>query len=235
MSGVFTAEIAGIVVEVHHEYSYMRTLCADYLSDKAPDFSVSTNEADMAKERLMAEDPNVSDAYVEATCLHRRIADRLHEYDAFLLHSAVIAHSGEGYAFAAHSGVGKSTHIGLWQKRFGDKVCVVNGDKPVVRLVNGEFFAYGTPFRGKEGLGANISCPLRKLCFLERGEENRIERVGSDVVLSRIFGQVYLPPSALGATKTLDLLDRFTRQTDFYLLHCNMDISAADVSYGGMQ
>lgn len=233
MSGCFTVEIAGIVLAIHHQHSYIHTLCREYLTDKTPVLSIEATEADMADERAIAPE-NASNAYIEATCLHRKIADELYTYDAFLLHSAVISYLDEGYAFAAHSGVGKSTHIGLWQKRFGDAVRVVNGDKPIVRLVDGVFRAYGTPFRGKEGLGANISCPLRKLCFLERGAENRIREVGADDIISRIFGQVYLPPKAEAAAKTLELLDNFAKATSFYLLQCNMELSAAEVSYRGM-
>ena len=46
------------------------------------------------------------------------------------MHGAVIEYEGNGYMFSADSGTGKTTHILLWRKFLGDKVKIVNGDKP---------------------------------------------------------------------------------------------------------
>ncbi len=233
MNDTFTVEIAGIVIGIQHRYEYVKMLCRDYITDRKPDFVVSAEDSEIDRE-LRDGGVCAPRSYAEATCLHRQIACRLSEYDAFLLHSAVISCEGRGYAFAARSGVGKSTHIALWKKNFGDRVQIVNGDKPIVRMKNGLFYAYGTPWRGKEGQGLNISCPLNAICFLERGKENRIRAAEKEEILSRLFLQVFLPPDATGAVKTLELIDTLIRKTDFYVLSCNMEKEAADVAYIGM-
>ena len=231
---MFSIQIAGLTVEIRNRYSYVEELCRDYTVEGKPiDFSVSATEEDIDEELRIAEG-QFPPAYAEATCLHRRIARRLAEYDAFLLHSAVISCDGEGYAFAARSGVGKSTHVGLWMKNFGDRVRVVNGDKPILRKVDGKFRVYGTPWNGKERLGENVSCEMKALCFLERGEKNQISRVSADEALVRLFSQVYLPEDATASAITLDLLGDFIRNTEFYLLHCNMEDEAALVAHRGM-
>lgn len=231
---MFCIQIADLVVEIQNRFSFVRELCREYQVEvKQAAFSVFATDEDIDKELDIVEG-KFPRSYAEATCVHRKIAERLSDYQAFLLHSAVISCDGKGYAFAARSGVGKSTHISLWMKHFGERVCVVNGDKPILRLVDGVFYAYGTPWRGKEGMGENVSCPLTALCFLERGKENRIERVSQEEALTRLFSQVYLPNDASASAITLDLLDRFIRQTDFYLLHCNMEEEAASVAYEGM-
>ena len=231
---MITIQIADLVIELHNRYSYVEELCREYRVEGKPvSFSVSATEDEIDEELKIAGAP-FPRAYAEATCLHRRIARRLSEYDAFLLHSAVLSCDGEGYAFAARSGVGKSTHVGLWLKVFGERAKVVNGDKPILRKIDGKFYVYGTPWNGKERLGDNISCEMKALCFLERGETNRISEISADEALVRLFSQVYLPEDAVASAATLDLLGEFMKQTRFYLLHCNMEDEAAMVAYRGM-
>ncbi len=231
---MFTIRIADITIEIQNRYRYVADLCEGYKVEGEPAaFSVSATEEDIDEELAISETA-VPRAYAEATCIHRQIARRLAEYNAFLLHSAVISCDGVGYAFAARSGTGKSTHIALWMKNFGERVRVVNGDKPILRLIDGKFHVYGTPWRGKECLGENTSCILEDLCFLERGAKNEIVRVTTDEALVRLFSQVYLPEDAEASAATLDLLDIFMEKTRFYLLHCNMEDEAALVSYEGM-
>lgn len=231
---MFAIQIADLVVEIHNRYSYVEELCREYaVRGKSTSFSVFATEAEIDEE-LNISDPRYPRAYAEATCLHRKIARRLSEYDAFLLHSAAICCDGEGYAFAARSGVGKSTHVGLWLRNFGDRVQVVNGDKPILRKDNGKFRVYGTPWNGKERLGDNISCEMKALCFLERGETNHISEICADEALVRLFSQVYLPEDASASAATLDLIGEFIKKTHFYLLQCNMNDEAALVAYRGM-
>lgn len=231
---MFTIQIADLVIDLHNRYSYVEDLCREYrVAGKSASFSVTATEQEIDEE-LQVSDLQFPRAYAEATCLHRQIARRLSEYDAFLLHSAVLSCDGEGYAFAARSGVGKSTHVALWLKNFGDRAKVVNGDKPILRKVDGKFYVYGTPWNGKERLGDNVSCEMKALCFLERGETNRISEISADEALVRLFSQVYLPEDPLASAATLDLLGEFMKQTRFYLLHCNMEDEAALVAYQGM-
>ncbi|MBE6662582.1 MAG: hypothetical protein E7606_04790 [Ruminococcaceae bacterium] len=231
---MFSIRIADITVEIQNRYHYISELCEEYkVEGESADFSVSATEANIDEELSISETA-VPRAYAEATCIHRQIARKLAQYDAFLLHSAVISCDGVGYAFAARSGTGKSTHIALWMKNFGSRVRVVNGDKPILRFIDGKFHVYGTPWRGKECLGENTSCILEALCFLERGAKNEIVRVTKDEALVRLFSQVYLPEDAEASAATLDLLDTFMEKTRFYLLHCNMEDEAALVSYEGM-
>ena len=75
------------------------------------------------------------------------IAEKIPLSNAFVLHSATIDVEGVGVAFSAHSGTGKTTHMNLWQELLGDKMVVVNGDKPIVRFFDEEPnqpYAYGT-------------------------------------------------------------------------------------------
>lgn len=224
-------QVADIRILLRNRYNYTEALCREYsVNDTRWDISVEATDEAIAEEIKLADIPIGAD-YAESVCLHREIAERLWAYDAFLLHSALIECDGMGYAFAARSGVGKSTHVGLWKKKFGDRVRIVNGDKPIVRFTDRGVMGYGTPWNGKERYGENRCCPLRSLCFLERGTENIIVPISTDEAVSRIFPQIYLPQSVEGAAKTLELLDAFVDQVSFFRLVCNTEIEAAVVAY----
>ncbi len=219
---------------VRNRYKYSEHLCRNYITEEEhTDFEVSTDEKSISEEINNA-DIEINEAYAESVCLHREIAERLAEYDAFLLHSALIECDGKGVAFAARSGVGKSTHIALWKKHFGKRVRVINGDKPIVRFIDGIPYAYGTPWLGKEGLGENSSCKLSALCFLERGAENKIIEIPAEVGAMSMFTQIYLPMHQENAAKTLELADKFASSVKFFRLACNMEDEAALVSYNAI-
>ena len=156
-------------------------------------------------------------------------------FDAFLLHAAVIAVDGEAYAFLAPSGTGKSTHICLWLDKFGNRAQVVNGDKPILRFIDGILYACGTPWCGKEGLENNIMRPLKTLCFLEQSPNNSIRRLSLSEVIDRIFYQLLLPDDEDDFDYYMSLLDKMLAMVDCYLLQCNREPEAAELSYETMR
>ncbi len=151
------------------------------------------------------------------------------------VHSAAIAVDGKAYLFLAKSGVGKSTHIRLWQKAFGARAEVVNGDKPMLSLQGDTLTVHGSPWRGKEGLGAPISRPVSGICFLERGEENRIFPATKKEAVERVFHAVLLPKEPAGVASVMQMLDRILQTVPLYRLQCNMEPDAAFVSFEGMK
>lgn len=204
------------------------------MTDHAPDFSVSSTPEARAKERELAEDKNVSDGAVEFTCIHREIAKRLPDYDAFLMHGAAMSADGKGYLFTAPSGTGKTTHIRLWQERFPEQVGCINGDKPIVRKIDGQFYFCGTPWRGKEKYGKPIMLPVGGICLLERSSENHIKRVSPVEVFPQLTHQVYFQKNPQQLTKFLSLFDEFLSTVPVYRMGCNMEIAAAEMSFAAM-
>lgn len=136
---MFCVKLAGVLVAVEARYAFTERLCADYIVNVAPDecsFSVSATPEEIAAEN--SDEGTFSPAYCESLALYRKICTRMLDYDAFLLHAAVVSYGGCGFAFAAKSGTGKSTHVAQWMRALGDDVTVVNGDKPILRWQSGE-------------------------------------------------------------------------------------------------
>ncbi len=224
--------IADFVIEIENKFEYLKQQCAEYecVTNALADVTVCVTADDIRRERLCSSD-EYPDGYLESVCAYRQIALALPVRDALLLHSCVIDCEGRGIAFLARSGVGKTTHSLLWKKVFGDKVRFVNGDKPIVRFVNGAPFAYGTPWAGKEGLSTNSRVELTDLCFVERGEENSAELIGADEAIDLIMQQVLVPQSVEGAVATMELVDRLLSRCRLWRIKCNVSEDAARVAH----
>ncbi len=232
----FKIKICNIVIRIQHEHHYIRSLCREYLTADTADyaFSVSTTTAAIEAEKQLYKETYPIGVY-EATCLHREIVKGLVPYGVILMHSAAIAVDGKAYVFMAKSGVGKSTHIRLWREVFGERALVVNGDKPFFSFEDDVFMVHGSPWKGKEGLGAPISMPVGGICFLERGEVNIIQPATEAEIIKKLFHQVLLPKNEPSLTSFMTLLNRILQTVPFYKLQCNMEKEAALVSYEGMR
>lgn len=209
-------------------------LCENYVCDfDKPDFSKSITDTEIDNERLLS-NQNYSNGYYESIRAYRDFAEWLPLHNAFVLHSAVFDVDGTGIALAAHSGTGKTTHMLLWQKLLGDRLKIVNGDKPIVRFFDEEPhipYAYGTPWNGKERLGCNMRTPLKHLCFIERAEKNSCEKMGKQEAVNLIFNQVYMPKDSAAAVETMKLINRLISSCRLWKIKCNMDIEAAETAY----
>lgn len=229
--------IAELNIEINNKYDYVEKLCRGYITDRPThvDMSVEVSDGMIRSEMEIAENP-VTEGYAEGVCVYREICKRLPvEFGAYLFHSAVIEYGGDGYAFSAKSGTGKSTHIRLWRRAFGSDVHVVNGDKPILRFVGDKLYAYGTPWCGKEGWQTNTKVALKALCFIERADNNSIRRIGADEAVMRVFHQILTPSDIETVDALFPLLDRTLREIPCYVLECNISEEAAVVAYNGMK
>lgn len=159
---------------------------------------------------------------------------KLMKLGGMMLHSSAIEFGGKAYLFSGPSGMGKSTHTRLWQQAFPDAK-VFNDDKPALRKIDGVWYAYGTPWCGKDGININMKVPVAGICFLRRGEENKIRRLspieGAAAVITqtlRRFGSA----EALGVMT--NIVDELVSDIPIYELACLPDVSAALLSHRTM-
>ena len=223
-------KIAGLGILLENRYEYVERLAKDYVCDfDTPDIVVSATDAEIKKEREGSL-YNFDDGYLESIVLYRNIAERLPMHDAIVFHGAVIAYDGSAYAVTARSGVGKTTHLRLWQKEFGDSVHILNGDKPILRIIDGRVYACGTPWRGTEGYGINEMLPLCGIGFLERAAENSQMPLKAHESVMRFMSQIYVPRAMAGASGALALANRILGSVPLCELRVNMDAEAAHMA-----
>ncbi|MBQ3356339.1 MAG: hypothetical protein IJG45_04410 [Oscillospiraceae bacterium] len=227
--------LAGLTAEINYIRRRIPHFFRDYWIEKPENgVDIVATATPEGVEAELEEDPTVGALNAEKSCIFRCIAERSPYFGSFLFHCAAISYEGEGYLFGALSGTGKSTHISLWRQYLGEKVEIVNGDKPLLRMKDGQPEICSTPWAGKEGWQKNCIVPLRGICLLCRGEENKIERVEPKDCMRLIIQQVYLPRDRQALILTLDLLDQILQKTPVYLLHCDISEEAVKTSFEAM-
>lgn len=228
-------KFAGIPVLVKYRGRYLGEVCSDYLSDEEPIFEVLATDDDLQYEREHAEENiEYSKSYLEHTAVYRKFCEKAIDYNVVLCHGSVLEYNGDAYLFTAPSGTGKSTHTRLWREYFGEKVTMINDDKPLLRFEEDGVYAYGTPWDGKHHISCNKKAKLKGICFLKRATENKIYRIDQNDALPRLMNQIYRPRQTEGLLKTMDYVNKLLEQVPMYILECNMDKEAAKVAYEGM-
>ena len=240
----FFMQVAGIRFDVRCQYPTTKDYCADYLTkcDHPVQETIVITASDIDGERsrlLSKKNPGQpleasTPQSLEVLVLCRRIADLLPKYDRILFHGSSLAIDGNGVLFTAKSGTGKSTHTSLWRKVFGDRVRMVNDDKPFLEVTEEAVVIHGTPWRGKHALGANISAPLKAMVFVTRSQENRIEPISPRELFPLLLQQTYSPEDPAAMAQTLAIVERLSRKVQLFKLGCNMDPEAAEVAFRGI-
>lgn len=233
--------IADFDIDIDYIHPRTKIFLKDYINPdkKKADFVIKITEEDIDREVSGAissgEKLRYSRIYLERLAILRKISAELLRRDGFLMHGAVIEYEGKGYLFGAVSRTGKTTHILLWQELFGkENVRIINGDKPFIRYIDGRFYAYGTPWCGKEGFNVNARVELSRVCFVKRAKQNSIEKLDETEALRNIFPQIMITDSSDLAAQ-IDLVGAMLEKVPMYAIYCNKDIEAAKVAYEGMK
>ena len=235
-------EIAGLVTRVQPLFFSTREYCRPYLTDQEPECFVEVTARDLVYEQEMAEKEAIeeglrirkfTDPFLERAAIQRKIAEALLNRDTLLFHGSTVGVDGAAYLFTAPCGTGKSTHTRLWLKNFPDAF-ILNDDKPALRLENGEWFAYGTPWSGKTDQNRNVRVRLGGICVLRRGARNQIAPYKGRAALHDILEQTARSRDPAQMANLLELLDQLLSRVPVWKMECNMEPEAAQVSYHAM-
>ncbi len=228
-------KIADVVFDVKLNFKRTLELCERFLyeGEKAPEYSFEVTMEDIEKEKgHLVDQKTYSDSYYEGLVVFRSLCDHLlRRGDGMIFHCSALAVDGKAYLFTAPSGTGKSTHARLWRELLGDKVTMINDDKPIIRLIDGKFYVYGTPWQGKHNLGVNDRAEISAVIEVKRGEQNTIEKIAKDKLILTVFNQTIRPSDPQKMMNLMDLTDKLLRSVETYRLYCNTDISAAKIAY----
>lgn len=146
---------------------------------------------------------------------------------ALLMHASLVRNNGWGYSFIAKSGTGKSTHTGLWIKNI-PQCDLMNDDNPVVRIIEGQPYIYGSPWSGKTPCYRQVKAKLGAITRIDRAMENRIERLRP----IEAFASLLPCCSSMKWDKEIynaicDNITKIIETTGVYVLHCLPDKNAA--------
>lgn len=224
--------IADLVTELNPVYEDSKRLVVPFVyeGERETDIVLKVSE-EYLDDLCRRAAPGVTRSQLENFAFSTAFNRRAIPFGTMLVHSSALIFDGGAYLFSADSGVGKSFHTRLWLQAFGGAVHIMNDDKPVVRLYDGKAVAYGTPFDGGSGIALNESFPLRAIVFIERGEQNSVRVPSNREVLQKLYFQTAHIVSAKTAESMLENFDKLLSLTKFYVLTCNMDISAAQTAF----
>ena len=143
--------------------------------------------------------------------------------NVFSLHSSLVRRAeGDAILFTAPSGTGKSTQAGLWERFAGAET--LNGDRSMLRRVDGVWTAFGSPFAGTSGIYRNESAPVRALIVLRQAPENTIRRLSLAEAFRAIYSESVLPRWHTEAHQhVISLVTEIVSEIPVYLLACTPD------------
>ena len=242
-------ELAGVPVEVICTYAENEAFFSDYAvsklpgADVSPRFTIAPTEADLA--RMQADFDRTAEtegtpkhayapAFLENNAIHALLAEQLIQYDVLLMHGSALCMDGQGYIFVAQSGTGKSTHARLWREAFGERVWMINDDKPMLKITETGVTVYGTPWDGKHHLSRNAAAPLKAIIALNRDNTNHIEPLSRADAFPVLMRQCFGSRDPAIMLRIIELEKRMLNTVDFYKLGCNMSPEAAQVAWMGM-
>ncbi len=227
-------KIADLIVDVP-EVGDLVPRCQDYRFDEeecgtGADIIIRTDLFNMDAWPKLSENDTI---YLESGFVFRA---GLLALNGIVLHSSAVELDGKAYLFSAPCGTGKSTHTRLWQSTFGEGAKVFNDDKPALRLLDGVWYAYGTPWCGKDGININLKVPLAGICFLKQAPENKMRRLSQAEAIQKILWQTaHRFKSIERMDLMLDILGKLVCMIPVYELECLPDADAARLSYETMR
>lgn len=216
----------------------LRRFFKGYESEGDPDFIITVTEEEIWREKIANSREGrwkFTSYALEFFAIQRQIASCLSSQGVILFHGSAVCVDERTYIFTAPSGTGKSTHSRLWREMFTDHdVVMVNDDKPFLKVEEGWVTAYGSPWRGKEGLGCKMSAPVEAICSISQGKENAIREATPEEMYPIFYEQSLRPFDKEGTENYLYTLDVLTRCVRLYQLSCDVSSEAARLSYETM-
>lgn len=155
-------------------------------------------------------------------------------YDALLVHASCVCHNGYAYPFIAKSGTGKSTHSSLWLEHIEDTE-LMNDDNPIIRIIDGIPYLYGSPWSGKTPCYKDIKAPLGAVTRIDRAPANSIERLRP----VQAFASILPSCSSMKWDNTIynnicNIITRLIETVPVFTMHCLPDKEAAVVCHDGI-
>lgn len=219
-------KVADLIVDVPAAGG-MATRCAEYRckTERVPDITIDQTQY---RDWVWPEADENGVCYMESGV---QFYTALLSFNGMMLHASAVEWKGKAYLFSGPCGMGKSTHTRLWQQVYGEAAQVFNDDKPALRYPEGKWYAYGTPWCGKDGINQNKKVPLAGICFLKRGEENAIRHLSPEEALVRIISQTR---RRLGSAEKITLMlqnaEQLVKDIPVFELHSKADQDAAILS-----
>lgn len=227
---MFNLKLANHCFTIENIYPSIRRMCADYIVS-TPGERIRVSEAEINAEIPTDEQEREwPPSYLETLAVYRKICEHLISDNIVLFHASALAVDGKAYLFTAPSGTGKSTHTRLWRECLGERVTMINDDKPLLEIAENRVTVFGTPYAGKERIQTNTSAPVAGIIFLHQAKENTIERIDPSKAYPLLLNQTHRPADPQKLIQTMNLVGKLAK-LPVYEMGCNISMEAAQLAY----
>lgn len=149
------------------------------------------------------------------------------DFDGIFMHASLIDVGGKGIIFSAPSGTGKSTQASLWEKYRGAEI--LNGDRVIIRFVDGKWMAYGSPWAGSSGIYLNKKVELSAIVFLGQSSENVVRKIeGIKAFRAGINGGIFPYWSKEKMEQACSICQRLFSELPIFEFDCRPDVSSVE-------
>lgn len=226
-------KVADLVVELDVSSDLLLSRLGPYLCDEAEKTDILIDISKQFYIKKQQENPHMTLGECECLWSGAYFYEQLIRFNGVMLHASCVEYEGKAYLFSARSGTGKSTHTHLWLEYLpGSRI--INDDKPAIRCVDGVYYAYGTPWSGKNDESINTGVPIGGIAFLSRGENN-IKRIPGFKALKLFMDQTVRSRNKSLMEKMLDILNGILTDIPIYEMTCDMSEEAVQTAYNGMK
>lgn len=147
------------------------------------------------------------------------------------IHTSAIVYREHAVLFLGESGTGKSTHTRLWRENI-EGAFLLNDDSPMLRIINGKPFIFGSPWSGKTPCYLNAGYPVAACVRLSQAPYNKIELLPVLKAYAAIHPSC--PPAFAYDDHLYDaisqILDALISQVPMYHMACLPNAEAAFMS-----
>ena len=227
---------ANHIFEIETAFPYFHDFAKEYLTEEKPEFTLKTTKEEVEEWKSSHKDCDGFNLdYIETLVLHAKIASVLSLFDAFILHGSTIYvdEPKNAFVFTAPSGTGKSTHVSILRKVYGNRINIINDDKPFLSYNSKDntFDVFGSPWNGKERLSNNISGSLKGIFVVKQAKTNKVSKLSPDEAVSKLITQLYMPKGMEESKHSLKALASLVKCIPIYILEVNMSEEAGNTSF----
>lgn len=153
---------------------------------------------------------------------------QLMKKECYILHCAYIIFKGKAILLSGNSGIGKSTQAELW--RCYKNAEIINGDRCVIRKMDGKWVAEGLPFCGSSKINKNKRAEIGAIVFLGQSPENSIKSCTLIEGIHKLYGQFTVNTwNDEFVQKVLNVCEEMTNEIQIIEFKCDKTEKAVSV------
>jgi len=155
------------------------------------------------------------------------IASLLSQRRGFYIHSAGMILDGNGFLFVGYSGAGKTTMTRLLESH-AEILC---DDRNIVRLLNGEWYVYGTWSHGESNKVSRKKALLKGLFLLNKSQTNYIESLADRSEIARKLLPLIIRPLTTKEwwDDTFSIAEQLIEKVPVYNIYFNRSLEIVEL------